>query len=228
MMESSAITEQVNDQIIQLIIECIEEDKKLPTEQEMMARFQISRTALREILNEHAVNGIITSQQGSGRYAHFPDLGIQIKNTWLPFIKHKPSMLLDFFEVRKCLELSSLPVAMQNLRSDNLLQLRQHADAMLKCAKEGKSFEKHDRDFHCTLFSCTKNVLFTQLLTAFWDVCESAFTWPSNNDLMHVAQQHVDILEALACQDEKKATALLDEQFVESRNQIALALVKIK
>ncbi|MFV0361825.1 MAG: FadR/GntR family transcriptional regulator [Suipraeoptans sp.] len=222
------VSEQVSHDITSLIIECIEQDKKLPTEQEMINQFQISRTALREILNSYAVNGIITSQQGSGRYAHYPDLGIQIKNVWFPFIKHKPSMMLDFFEIRKCLEISSLPVVMNNLRPDDLLQLRKHANAMVKCAREGKTFEKHDRDFHCALFACTGNPLFTQLLTAFWDVCESAFTWPENNDLMSVAQQHVDILEALACQDKQRASELLEQQFIESRNQIALAMVKIK
>lgn len=41
-----------------------------------------------------------------------------------------------------------------------------------------------------------------------------------------VAQQHIDILEALACQDEARASELLNMQLVESRNQIALALVK--
>ena len=55
---------------------------------------------MREILNAYAVNGIIVSQQGSGRYAQFPDLGVQIKNIWAPFIKCRPSLLLDFFEIR--------------------------------------------------------------------------------------------------------------------------------
>jgi len=226
MTDTNDTTAKLNDNITKLVIDCIEENKKLPTEQEMMVQFNVSRTVLREVLNAYAVNGIITSQQGSGRYAQFPDLGVQIKNTWLPFIKHKPSLLLDFFEVRRCLEISSLSVAMQNLRFDDLLLLRQHADAMVTCANENKPFEKHDRDFHCTLFACTGNPLFTQLLTAFWDICENSFTWPTNNNLNKVAQQHIDILEALACQDEEKATDLLNKQFIESRNQIALALVK--
>lgn len=216
----------INDQIAELIMECIDEHKKLPTEQELMERFQINRFALREILNAYAVNGIIVSQQGSGRYAQFPDLGVQIKNIWAPFIKCRPSLLLDFFEIRKCLELSSLPIAMQNLRPDDLLQLRHHTDAMLKCAQAGESFESFDRDFHCTLFACTGNLFFKQLLTAFWDICEDSIIWPSSNDLLYVAQQHIDILEALACQDEAKASELLNMQLVESRNQIALALVK--
>lgn len=179
-------------------MECIDEHKKLPTEQELMERFQINRFALRELLNAYAVNGIIVFQQSNGRYAQFPDLGVQIKNIWAPFIKCHPSLLLDFFEIRKCLELSSLPIAMQNLRPDDLLQLRRHTDAILKNAKAGESFETYDRDFHCTRFACTGNLFFKQLLTAFWDICENSIVWPSNNDLI----------------------------FVESRNQIVLALVK--
>ena len=223
MPDTTGSNKFINDQIAELIMECIDEHKKLPTEQELMERFQINRFALRELLNAYAVN---VSQQGSGRYAQFPDLGVQIKNIWAPFIKCRPSLLLGFFEIRKCLELSSLPIAMQNLRPDDLLQLRRHTDAMLKNAKAGESFEAYDRDFHCTLFACTGNLFFKQLLTAFWDICEDSIVWPSNNDLVYVAQQHIDILEALACQDEARASELLNRQLVESRNQIALALVK--
>ena len=226
MAEDRNNTELVREQLADLIMECIEEHKKLPTEQEMMEQFHVNRFYLREQLNVYAANGIITSQQGSGRYAQFPDLGVQIKSTWAPFIKRRPALLLDFLEIRKCLELSSLSLAMHNMRSDDLLRLRRCTAAMMERAKAGEAFAQQDRDFHCTLFACTGNIFFRQLLTAFWDVCESSIIWPQNNDLVHVAKQHNDILEALACQDDKTAASLLNEQFIESRNQIALALIK--
>ena len=172
------------------------------------------------------VYGIIISKQGSGRYAKYPDLGVQIKNVWSIFIKYKPTLILDFLEVRKYMEISSIPVAMNNLKAEDLLVLRQHVNAMLECVESGKPFIKHDRDFHCALFSCIGNTIFEQLLTAFWDICESADVWPINDDPKRVAQQHIDILEAFACRDQEKATSLLEQQFMESRNQIALALVK--
>ncbi|HJF55992.1 MAG TPA: GntR family transcriptional regulator, partial [Anaerotruncus colihominis] len=57
MPDTTGSNKFINDQIAELIMECIDEHKKLPTEQELMERFQINRFALRELLNAYAVNG---------------------------------------------------------------------------------------------------------------------------------------------------------------------------
>ena len=117
-------------------------------------------------------------------------------------------------------------IAMQNLRPDDLLQLRRHTDAMLKTPRPVNHLKLMIGTFTALCSPVRAICFFKQLLTAFWDICEDSIVWPSNNDLVYVAQQHIDILEALACQDEARASELLNRQLVESRNQIALALVK--
>jgi len=163
--------------------------------------------------------------QGSGRVCHYPNVGDQVNHIWSLVIKVKSEFLLEFLDVRSALELSSVPIVIKNLRPDDLISLHKLTQKMLECVKRNEPFNAYDREFHCTLFKCTGNSIFQQVLTAFWDLCERTIQWPENGNSEEVVQQHVELLEAFACRNEELATQLLSKQFVNSRNQIALALL---
>lgn len=217
-------------QLALLIVECIRNNEKLPSEQEMMDRFQVSRFMLRKALQTFEINGIITPVQGSGRYAQFPDLGIQIRNVWSIFIEANPSFLLDLLEIRKILEIHSLPLAMKQFRTEDLFVLRAQVEGMRKNLAAGLPFFQYDRAFHKTLFLSTGNPVLSQLLSAFWDlyetskIAENAET-PNSEDVINL---HYNIMEAFARQDLDRATALLEENFKDMRNKITLAIIANK
>lgn len=219
----------INNQLASLVVECIRKNEKLPSEQEMMDRFHVSRFMLRKALQIFEINGIITPVQGSGRYAQFPDLGKQILNIWSVFIKANPSFLLDLLEIRKILEIHSLPLAMKQFRTEDLFILRTQVEGMRKNLDAGLPFFQYDRAFHKTLFLSTGNPVLSQLLSAFWDLYESSdLAAVEQPDSEQVINLHYNIMEALARQDLERATALLEENFQDMRNKITLAIIANK
>lgn len=224
-MANTQQVQALKSQIEQLITHCMDTGEKLPTEKEMMAQFHVSRTILREVLSRYEASGIIVTRQGSGRYVQMPNIGNHIKETWAFLLHINPRQLLELLDIRRLLEIHSLPDAMQAMTFDQLEKLKVQVDQMKTCARQGKTFAKHDREFHHILFSSTNNELLAQLLSAFWDLYASANMEIYHENLEFQANQHGDILTALVRKDLEQATKLLEEQFTDARYEILVALM---
>ena len=214
----------LKNQLAALILDCIEKDQKLPSEQEMMDSFSVSRFSLREALSVFEANGIITSQRGSGRFAKYPDLGTQIKNIWGMFIDSKPTLFLDFMEIRSYLELSAIPKVALTIRPEELLLLRKCINDMKQCSIVSREFSQADRNFHELLYRSQGNTLLKQLISVYWDVCDDSIIWPSI-DPRETIQMHEDILSALASSDADRTVSALQAHFEDTKTQMTLALL---
>jgi DNA-binding FadR family transcriptional regulator len=227
-VENDQDTNALKEKVGTLIVERMVTGDKLPTEREMVNMFGVSRTTLREALSVYEANGIITSQQGSGRYVQVPNFGSQIIDTWSIMLEAKPSMLLDLLEIRRILEIHSLPQAMQGINMEQLRLLKVQVTKMKELAEQKKTFAQHDKQFHCILFSSTKNVLLEQLLTAFWDLYQAAKVETYHDQLTTLALQHEEILNAFTKSDIDLVTKLMNEQFADARYRIVVALMEIE
>lgn len=215
----------LKEKIVELITEHLTSKEKLPPEKELMQRFGVSRTSLREALSAFEASGIIVSRQGSGRFVQIPDMSKQIVDTWSIILHSKPSMLLELLEIRSMLEINSLPKAMERVNTEQLQYLGLQVEAMKAKAAVGEPFVTEDRQFHKTLFESTNNLFLEQLLTTFWDIFERSEVNKKHEDLMDVALQHEKMLEAFAKQDLPLLTNLFQEQFSDARYQIMRSLI---
>lgn len=222
--ETSDIT--LKEKIVELITEHLISKEKLPPEKELMQRFGVSRTSLRETLSAFESSGIIVSRQGSGRYVQIPDVSKQIVDTWSIVLQSKPSMLLELLEIRSMLEINSLPKAMERISTEQLQYLGLQVETMKEKAAMGEPFVTEDRQFHKTLFASTNNLFLEQLLTTFWDLFEKSETNKRHEDLEKVALQHEKMLEAFAKQDLPLLSNLFQEQFSDARYQIMKSLIR--
>ena len=218
-------TKSLKDRVSSLVAKCLRSGEKLPTERQMVDELGVSRTALRETLSAFEANGMITSQQGSGRYVRFPDIGLSILNSWLIVIKANPSMLLDFFEIRCILEIYSLPQAVERANVDQISELHKQVRAMLEKAKKGEDFISEDREFHRILFASTGNILLEQLLNSFWDLFDVFIVERAHSDLENAALRHKRILDAFTRQDTPLLTELMREQCADARLRIVNAII---
>lgn len=216
--ESSGLSKAELEEIIgRLITKCIRTGEKLPTEKQLMDQYGVSRIMLREVLSIFEVNGFISSQRGSGRYAQSPNLSSQLFKSLTFAAAAAPSILLELLDVRSILEVNSLPQAIYNLTPEHFKQMQYQVNEMKLKASNGYPFSENDREFHRTLFSCTNNRLMEQLLTAFWDTyafCE-ADSWYENS--LEQASIHEKLLEYCIKRDCENATRTLQSQFTESR-----------
>ena len=214
----------LEEQIRELISECLETGGKLPTEKQMVERFGVSKTVLREVLYGFESVGLITAHQGSGWYVDTPNLCAHFIDTWSIFIKSKPSLLLDILEIRRVLEQSSLPKVIERLDTEQLQQLGMQVNAMQEKAERGESFAHEDRQFHKILFENSGNIFIEQLLTFFWDVYDQSTISKAHDDLKKIALQHQEMLELLVRRDLQRLTELSKELSADARYRILVAI----
>lgn len=212
-----------DEKLLQIITECMKSGERLPTEKALSESLNVSRASLREMLSQYEASGMVYAKRGSGRYAQMPNVVSPIVNTWQIALKSNPSMLLELLEIRKLLEIGSLPKAVSMVTGEQLQYMNQLVQEMKELASRNEPFVREDREFHRTMFISTGNSLLEQLLTAFWDLFEAAEFEKHHDNLPKVAQQHEDILKAFSRQDLDQLTKRMDEQFVDARYRITFA-----
>lgn len=215
----------LEDKIMQLIAERLDTGGKLPTEQQMVKDFGVSRTTLRETLSMFEANGFIKSLRGSGRYATMPDFSGQIRDAWSVIIRANPYMMLELLEIRGLLEASTLPTAMERITIKQIEAMGRQVRAMKEKAARGEEYVEEDQLFHSILYESTGNALLEQLLTAFSDLYNASHIDLPPSNLEGVAAQHEDMLEALTRRDLEAMTKLLKQQFVDIRGRILVYLM---
>jgi len=216
----------LEDEIKDMIAERLTTGEKIPPEKQLMKEFGVSRTTLREVLSGFEASGLITSQQGSGRYVQMPDLSKPIVDTWSIVLRADTSMLLDLLEIRSILELNSLGKAIERCSVEQLTYMNTMVDTMMKMVDDHEAFRKADYGFHEIMFRSTGNRLLEQLLVAFNDLFIKANLDTSCQDYMKVARQHKNILESFAKQDLQLLTEQMKEHFADVRFKVAVSSTK--
>lgn len=200
--------------------------EKLPTEKEMMEMFGIGRVALRNVLAAYEASGFVKSVRGSGWYAAVPDFGDSFIETWSKIIRAAPFMLLELLEIRGILEINTLPTAVERITSKQLHAMSELVEAMKDKAQRNVDSTVEDRRFHHILYESTGNQMLEQLLTAFEKLYVSCGVDFSHSDVVLVAEQHAQILDAVARRDLPLVTELMKQQFVEVRARMIESLAK--
>lgn len=224
--EAVAIEPSLETKITELIISRLKSGEKLPTEKTLVSELGISRSMLREILSSYETSGLITVQQGSGRYVNMPDVGTQIVDTWSIALRVNPSMLLDLLEIRSILEINAYPKAIDKVTVEQLKRLKTLVDTMTAKASQNEAIIEEDREFHQIIISSAGNALMVQLLTAFWDLFDKSQVEKRHARLVESAERHQDILDALIKKDLDALIKSGNAMFTDMRYLITMSLIK--
>ena len=221
----ASVEKKLNKEIQHLIVQHLKSGQKLPTEKELMERYGVSRTALRDVFAMYEAQGVIESTQGRGRIAKMPDLTQQVINTWGIALELNPELLFDILELRTIVEMSVLPRGAQRMDTDQLQYMGMLVESMKAKAKMGDVFAEEDRAFHMTIFKNVGNTLTEQLLTALWTLLNSQIA-TRHPDLEAVAAQHEDILRALVRKDLDALQKSTSEQLADVRYRIMMGMLQ--
>lgn len=158
-------TKKLREIIIDEIKVLIESDQlkpgdKIPTEQELMRIFKVSRTSVREALSVLRQEGLVDIVQGRGtflkkHYAPLPDI-------------NDPSSkgLASFMEARKILECNIAALAAERMSEEDLNFISEAVDRLARVDKNDdheQTFQA-DLDFHYLLAQATGNQVLLHLL----------------------------------------------------------------
>lgn len=213
-VKSAKVYEQVIDQIKTMITSGeLKKGDKLPPERELVEKFEVSRTSIREALRALQIIGLIECRQGGGNYIRESFEGNLIEPLSLMFVLQE-SRKEEILELRKVLEVETVSLAAAKITAEELKELKRIITEM-----KGKPTEEYnvrlDSEFHYLIAKASRNYLIISILTAVSSLMDSFIKEAREAILMKdenketLIEHHEDIYEAIAARDSKKAAKVM-------------------
>lgn len=158
------LTKQLVDAISQRISSGhYKSGERLPTEQELIEEFAVSRTVVREAIANLKAVGMVSTQQGVGAFV--------LRGAAIVPFRLDASMLnlvneaVNVMEVRLSLESEAAYLAAMRREQDHLVKMRCALDAMAVGFDAGLDAIDGDLAFHCAIAEATGNKHFLALFS---------------------------------------------------------------
>ncbi len=136
--------------------------EKLPTEQELNARFGVSRTVIREAMASLRSEGLVVSRQGSGVFVadHRANQTFRIVSNEVRSLTEIENVL----QLRLAVELEAAAIAAEKRSDEDLAHMRRWLDAIDASIAAGDAAIESDFAFHRAISSATGNPYFERFM----------------------------------------------------------------
>lgn len=202
---------------------------KLPTEAEIMARFQVSRTVVREALSRLQASSLVETRHGIGTFAlSAPDTSnFKIAEKDFSTVADVISLL----ELRISLETEAAGLAAQRRSDSNLSNMEKALSAFLEAIQHDSDTLPSDFEFHMEVARATGNRHFADLMTYLgtMSIPRARVNTPNSapegrlNYLQRVHGDHESIFNAIRNQDAEAARAAMRTHLNNSRERLRKA-----
>jgi GntR family transcriptional repressor for pyruvate dehydrogenase complex len=199
---------------------------KLPTESEIMARFDVSRTVVREAISRLQANRLAETRHGVGTFALAPQAteNFQIADVDFATIADVIALL----ELRISLETEAAGLAAQRRTDANLQAMQAMLDAFQTSIEEDSDAVPSDFSFHMEVAKSTGNRHFADLMTYLGTMIiprtrvNTASSAPEGrlNYLRRVHGEHEYIFNAIRNQDADAARAAMRTHLANSKDRL--------
>jgi DNA-binding FadR family transcriptional regulator len=202
---------------------------KLPSEQELIEQFGVSRTVVREAISSLRASGLVATQQGVGAFVQAAAAQpFRIDENSLDLIKE----VINVLELRIGLEAEAAALAAQRRQPEHLEAMRNALDRMASAIKASEDAIAPDLDFHQTIAEATGNTHFTHLFSYLGALMIPRarvqtfrfFADDRSAYLNRVNGEHEDIYQAIARQDSDSARSAMRLHLSNSRERLRRAM----
>ncbi len=132
---------------------------RLPSEQQLAAAFQVSRTVIREAISRLKVEGLIDTRQGLRSFVAESLPHARLDSESIAKKRRIPAI----FELRLALEPTAAALAAQRRSAAELKQLERHLKALRKAMTSGVGGHEAQAAFHGTIAKSSGNAHFVAL-----------------------------------------------------------------
>jgi Transcriptional regulators len=212
------VYEQLVEQIQGMIIDgTLKKGDRLPTERDLAAQLNISRTSVREALRALEVIGLVESRQGDGNFIrqNFEGSLFQPLSTMFMLEESKPKDILD---LRRIIEVETAGLAAVNIDQNKLDYIKLLVDHMSNTNDEDVNVNL-DSEFHYTIARASGNFLFINILNVISNLMENfikdarGMILSNKENSKELNKQHEDIYLALETHDLKAAQEAMRRHF---------------
>jgi GntR family transcriptional repressor for pyruvate dehydrogenase complex len=136
--------------------------EKLPTEQELIARFQVSRTVIREAMASLRSEGLVVSRQGSGVFVadHEANRAFRIVSDELRSLVEVQNVL----QLRLAVEIEAAGIAAERRSPADLAEMQHWLAAIDASIAAGGNAVEADFAFHRAISAATGNPYFERFM----------------------------------------------------------------
>jgi DNA-binding FadR family transcriptional regulator len=184
----------------------------MPAEPDLITRFQVSRTVMREVMKTLSAKGLVISKTRIGTRVRDPvhwnffDVDVLV---WRVRVGLDDDFMRSLAEIRRALEPAAAALAAQRRTATDLNHLREYVREMARTDHSRQSFAEADLDFHLAVAIASGN----PLLRSIASVIEAALAAPFSHsspvddasDHEITVNSHAKIVDAIEARDEKGA-----------------------
>jgi GntR family transcriptional regulator, transcriptional repressor for pyruvate dehydrogenase complex len=199
---------------------------KLPTESEIMANFEVSRTVVREAISHLQANMLVETRHGVGTFALAPQASTNFQIGDVDFAT--VSDVIALLELRISLETEAAGLAAQRRSEANLQNMQAMLDAFQTSILEDSDAVPSDFSFHMEVAKATGNRHFAELMTYLGTMIipRARVNTPNSapegrlNYLRRVHGEHENIFNAIRNQDADAARAAMRTHLANSKDRL--------
>lgn len=190
----------------------------MPGEPELLARFEVSRTVLREVMKTLAAKGLVVSKTRVGTRVREPihwnffDADVL---AWRVRIGLDDAFLGSLTEVRRALEPAAAALAAQRRKDTDIVRLRELVLQMARTSHTRQSFSETDLDFHVAIGAASSNPLMRSVAAVIEAALAASFSHSSPiddpDDHERTVNAHAAIVDAIESRDEVAAARAMLE-----------------
>lgn len=192
---------------------------RLPSEEKLCAQYAVSRTVVREALQQLRGRGIVRSLKGSGTFIADPSLESLGSAVATYSILAEEADFLDLIDFRILIETECARLAAANAGQRILGELRQILSRMDRASGDREAFSTADIAFHLAIAEASGNGVYATVLGALERRCiDFAQVNRTEDDWFpHVVAQHAEILDQIEAGAPEQAGNAMRRHLLSSR-----------
>ena len=190
---------------------------KLPSERELASRFGVSRSSVREALQQLQLNGAIIIRQGGGSYINTDEVQKVSDQLSVSIVEAESHLIVDMLELRRALEIESVSLAAQRAAEKDLARIKEALDGMRESLYDAEKGIKADLHFHQRIVEASHNQLLINLVQSLAERMEDSIRATRTHRFMDVDRyedtfaEHAEIYEAICIKNSALAKQLMEK-----------------
>ncbi len=230
-IKTRKIYEQIADQIGQLVAEGqLKPGDRLPSERELVERFQVSRASIREAISALEMMGLVEVRSGEGTYIRQINMdSVVAPLAWMLFIDK--DTVQELYEARKILEVQAAGLAAERAEEEEIQDLFKVLEVMQRDLKMHRLGEDSDYNFHYAVARATHNKILIRLMNTISDTMRKTLKtslsrlYEDRNTPERLYKEHYSIYEAIKNHDVENAQKRMLDHLIGATNQLAGYLI---
>lgn len=222
------LPEQIADKLREMIIqESMKTGSKLPAEAELMARFGVSRSTVREAVKILQTEHIVDIRQGQGTFlCAMP--GLADDPLGLRFADQE-ELIAQLLETRLLIEPSVAALAAQRRQDSHLQAMKLLLDKMDNAYLHGENYTPYDAQFHSIIADCTGNDVMKRLLPTIHESIRAGYqhTRRVEGSYQRASQCHLEMYRAIAEQDSDRARLAAQRHMVQTMHDSGVDVPRV-